>query len=117
MAKKKNNELLLENEVKITDSEINLEESSKSKKQKIKISKETKKSIKVKKQKEKKNIKLTIKELPIKIVKEISKIKWSGWDNLKKKYIIVLLFMIFFAVLFFCIGLGIEALFKLIQAY
>ncbi|ATZ21299.1 preprotein translocase subunit SecE [Mesoplasma tabanidae] len=111
MAKKKQDQVILEENI------LQEESLNKTKNKKIKISKQTKKSIKVKKQKEKKNFKLAVKELPIKIVKEINKIKWSGWDNLKKKYIIVLLFMIFFAILFFCIGLGIEALFRLIKVY
>ncbi|ATI73048.1 preprotein translocase subunit SecE [Mesoplasma florum] len=112
MSKKKNEEVVL-----VEEQIVEQTNTEKNKKQKIKISKKTKKSIKVKKQKEKKNFKLAIKEFPIKIVKELNKIKWSGWDNLKKKYIIVLLFMIFFAILFFCIGLGIEALFRLINVY
>ncbi|SYV94886.1 Uncharacterised protein, partial [Mycoplasma putrefaciens] len=44
--------------------------------QKQKISKETKKKLKIKKHKEPKNFKLMLKEFPIKMVKEISKIRW-----------------------------------------
>lgn len=84
---------------------------------KIKISKKTKKKLKVKKEKEPRNIKLMFKEFPIKMVKEISKIRWSGSDSLSKKFIIVILFMLIFAVIFYSLDLGIQQLFQLIKVF
>ncbi|EOA07244.1 Preprotein translocase subunit SecE [Mycoplasma yeatsii 13926] len=84
---------------------------------KIKISKQTKKKLKVKKEKEPKDFKLMFKEFPIKMVKEISKIKWSGTDSLSKKFIIVILFMLIFAVIFYSLDLGIQQLFQLIKVF
>ncbi|WP_245576618.1 preprotein translocase subunit SecE [Mesoplasma seiffertii] len=80
-----------------------------------KISKETKAKIKVKPEKEKVDIKLAFKEFPIKMAKEVNKIKWSGRENLTRKFIIVILFMLFFAVLFFFVDWGLQQLFVLIK--
>ncbi|WP_156902660.1 preprotein translocase subunit SecE [[Acholeplasma] multilocale] len=95
--------------------EFNDEQVNSNKKTKQKISKETKQKIKVKKEKEKFNWKLAFKEFPIKMAKEVNKIKWSGSDNLTKKYITVVIFMLIFAVLFYFVDMGLQELFVLIK--
>ncbi|WP_051636004.1 preprotein translocase subunit SecE [Mesoplasma photuris] len=84
------------------------------KKQKI-SSDATAKIKEIKKPKEKRNWKLEFKEFPIKMVKEVGKIKWSGSDNLTRKYITVLIFMLLFAVVFIFVDWGLQELLTLIK--
>lgn len=83
-----------------------------------KVKKETKKIIKVKKAKEEKDkvdYKLAFREFPVKMVKEVNKIKWSGWTNLNRKYITVLIFMIIFAIVFYFVDWGLQEIFILMK--
>ncbi|PPE05860.1 preprotein translocase subunit SecE [Williamsoniiplasma lucivorax] len=82
------------------------------------LKKETKKTIRVKKEKDPKdkiNMKLATREFPVKLVKEVNKIKWSSSKNLTNKYITVLIFMIITAIMFFLIDMGLQQLFSLIK--
>ncbi|ATZ19072.1 preprotein translocase subunit SecE [Williamsoniiplasma somnilux] len=82
------------------------------------IKRKTKKSIRVKKIKEAKDKidwKLSFKEFPVKMVKEVNKIKWSSRINLSKKYITVLIFMAVFALVFYFVDWGLQELFALIK--
>lgn len=83
---------------------------------KININKWQKKSLKITKEpKEKVDIKEVVQEFPVKMIKEVNKIKWSSSGNLTKKYISVLLFMFVFAVFFALVDWGLQALFSLIK--
>ncbi|ATZ16696.1 preprotein translocase subunit SecE [Entomoplasma freundtii] len=95
------------------DLEANLETP---KKGKIDLQKWQKKGLKVPKTpKEKVNVKEAIQEFPVKMIKEVNKIKWSSSGNLTKKYISVLLFMVIFALFFALVDWGLQALFSLIK--
>lgn len=77
---------------------------------------ETKAKIKVKKPKPPKDkLSQRLEEFPIKMVKEVNKIKWSTKENLTKKYLEVLIFIVLFAVFFALIDWGFQAIFSLIK--
>lgn len=83
-----------------------------------KISQDTRKKIRVKKLKDKDqkvDFKQATREFPVKMIKEVNKIKWSGAENLTKKYITVIVFMAVFAIAFFFIDWGLQALFALMK--
>lgn len=81
-----------------------------------KILAETKAKIKVKKPKPPRDkFKQRVEEFPIKMVKEVNKIKWSTKENLTKKYLEVLIFIVLFAVFFALVDWGFQALFSLIK--
>ncbi|ATG97666.1 preprotein translocase subunit SecE [Mesoplasma lactucae] len=73
------------------------------------------KNFKRKAEKEKTDWKLGFKEFPVKMVKEVNKIQWSGKRNLTNKFIQVIIFMLVFAVVFYLIDWGFQALFTAIH--
>ncbi|QBQ07234.1 preprotein translocase subunit SecE [Spiroplasma gladiatoris] len=70
---------------------------------------------KVKEHKQKINVKLALKEAPIKMLKEINKIKWSGRANLGQKFSWVIIFILIFALFFYGIDTGLKHLFILMK--
>lgn len=72
-------------------------------------------NFKTPKTKEKIDWKLAFKEFPIKMVKEVSKIKWSGKQNLTNKFVQVIIFMLVFAVIFYLIDWGFQELFSVMH--
>ncbi|AHB35882.1 preprotein translocase subunit SecE [Spiroplasma apis] len=75
--------------------------------EKLKKAKETK----IKKHKEKINYKLALKEAPIKMLKEINKIKWSDRNNLGSKFLWVIIFLLIFGIFFYAVDYGLQWLF------
>jgi len=71
-----------------------------------------KKDLKTPKDKEPRNLKLAFKEFPVKMVKEVGKIKWSSRQNLFIKFIQVVIFILIAAILFYFIDLGLQELFS-----
>lgn len=82
------------------------------KEKEIKRSLYNRRNFKTKKEKEKIDWQRSFKEFPVKMVKEVSKIKWSGKQNLTNKFIQVIVFMLIFAVVFYFIDWGFQALFS-----
>ena len=81
-----------------------------------KILAETKAKIKVKKVKPpREKFRQRAEEFPVKMVKEVNKIRWATKENLTKKYLEVLAFIILFAVFFALVDWGFQALFSLIK--
>lgn len=83
-----------------------------------KILAETKAKIKVKKTKpprDRDKFSQRAEEFPVKMVKEVNKIRWATKENLTKKYLEVLIFIILFAVFFALVDWGFQALFSLIK--
>ncbi|MCL8212742.1 preprotein translocase subunit SecE [Mesoplasma whartonense] len=72
-------------------------------------------NFKASKTKEKIDWKLSFKEFPVKMVKEVSKIKWSGKQNLTNKFVQVIIFMLIFAVVFYLIDWGFQTLFSVMH--
>jgi len=58
---------------------------------------------------------LAFKEFPVKMVKEVSKIHWSGQKNLWTKFIQVVLFILIFAALFYLVDLAFQELFTVMK--
>ncbi|AHI52376.1 preprotein translocase subunit SecE [Spiroplasma culicicola] len=81
------------------------------KEEKIKKAKEKK----IKKEKEKINYKLAIKEMPVKMLKEVNKIKWSDRKNLGQKFTWVIVFLLIFGIFFYAVDLGLQYLFDLLK--
>lgn len=73
------------------------------------------KTSKIKKVKDKIDYRLAFKEFPVKVVKEIQKVRWPKRSALGMRLFLVLLFMVFFAVTFYLVDLGIQHLFTLIK--
>jgi len=73
------------------------------------------KEIKIKKEKEKINVRLAVKEAPVKMLKEINKIRWSSRKNLGQKFSWVIIFLIIFGIFFFAVDLGLRYLFILLR--
>ncbi|AOG59989.1 preprotein translocase subunit SecE [Spiroplasma helicoides] len=71
--------------------------------------------VKVKKHKEKVNLKLAFKEAPIKMLKEINKIKWSSRKNLGQKFSWVVVFLLVFALFFYGVDTGLKYLFQVLK--
>ncbi|QEH61233.1 preprotein translocase subunit SecE [Spiroplasma chinense] len=71
------------------------------------------KDVKIKKHKEKINYKLALKEAPIKMLKEINKIKWSDRKNLGQKFSWVIVFLIVFGIFFYAVDTALQYLFTL----
>jgi preprotein translocase subunit SecE len=69
------------------------------------------KEAKVKKIKEKVDYKLAIREFPVKVVKEIQKVRWPSQSVLGSRLIWVLGFIILLAVVFYFVDWGIQSLF------
>ncbi|AVP49527.1 preprotein translocase subunit SecE [Williamsoniiplasma luminosum] len=114
-AEKKQADQTLESGV---ENQVEQLEQSKEPKSLKELKKETNRKIKVKKTKDPKDkidLKLATKEFPVKLVKEVNKIKWSTSKNLTNKYITVIIFMVITAVMFFLIDLGLQQLFVLIK--
>lgn len=81
-----------------------------------KILAETKAKIKIKKTKPPRDkFSQRAEEFPVKMVKEVNKIRWATKENLTKKYLEVLIFIILFAVFFALVDWGFQALFSLIK--
>jgi len=71
-----------------------------------------KKDLKTPKDKEPRNLGLALKEFPVKMVKEVGKIKWSSRQNLFIKFVQVVIFILIAAILFYFIDLGLQELFS-----
>ncbi|AHF57350.1 preprotein translocase subunit SecE [Spiroplasma eriocheiris] len=56
-----------------------------------------------KKDKDRINWKLAFREFPVKMAKEVSRIRWARKGSLGRKFLITILFIIAFAVFFFCL--------------
>ncbi|WP_338972363.1 preprotein translocase subunit SecE [Spiroplasma endosymbiont of Panorpa germanica] len=69
---------------------------------------------KIKKEKEKVDWRTGFREFPVKMVKEINKIRWTSGNTLGKKFIYTLIFVFVFAIFFFVVDLGLQKLFELI---
>ncbi|QGS51402.1 preprotein translocase subunit SecE [Spiroplasma tabanidicola] len=70
---------------------------------------------KVKEHRKKINVKLALKETPIKMLKEINKIKWSGRANLGQKFSWVIIFLLIFILFFYGVDTGLRYLFAEIK--
>lgn len=68
---------------------------------------------KVKKVKEKFDYRTTLKEMPIKMVKEVNKIRWPKREELGAKFGMVIIFLIIFCVFFYFIDWGLQELFAI----
>lgn len=69
------------------------------------------KEAKVKKIKDKVDYKLAIREFPVKVVKEIQKVRWPSQSVLGSRLLWVLGFIVTLAVIFFFVDWGIQELF------
>ncbi|AXK50710.1 preprotein translocase subunit SecE [Spiroplasma alleghenense] len=67
---------------------------------------------KIKKEKEKGDWKTSFREFPVKMVKEVNKIRWTSGNTLGRKFVYTLIFVFIFAVFFFLVDLGLQKLFE-----
>ena len=82
---------------------------------KEKLDKDKSKINSSKKKKEKVNFKVALLEFPVKMLKDISRIKWVGKGTLGKRFILVVLFLIFFAIAYFIVDEILLTVFKSIK--
>lgn len=73
------------------------------------------KEIKIKKEKDKINVRLALKESPVKMLKEVNKIRWSDRKNLGQKFTWVIVFLIIFGTFFYAFDTGLKYLFILLK--